>query len=94
MDPRKRARTSAAGSGSVTSTAAPLVELSGGEPCPSGLVQLWRLGCLTDTTIEVEDRIFTAHKAVLAGQCDYDTSAATTAMRTCATPITPSSSSP
>ena len=46
MDARKRARTSAAGSDSATSTAAPLVELAGGEPCPSGLVQLWRSGRL------------------------------------------------
>ena len=71
MDPRKRARTSAAGGGSATSTAAPLVELAGGEPCPSGLVQLWRSGCLADTVVTVEGATFAAHRLVLAAACAY-----------------------
>ena len=71
MVPRKRVRTSSSAGGSSDSTAAPFVELDGGEPCPSGLIQLWRSDRLTDTVVEVEGRSFAAHKAVLAGQCDF-----------------------
>ena len=71
MASRKRARTSSNGGGSSDSTAAALVELDGGEPCPSGLVKLWRSGRMTDTVVEVEGRSFAAHKNVLAAQCDY-----------------------
>ena len=71
MAPRKRARASSAGGGSSDSAANTLVELCGGEPCPSGLVQLWRSGRLTDTVVTVEGRSFAANKNVLAGQCDF-----------------------
>ena len=71
MASRKRARTSSNGGGSSDSTAAALVELDGGEPCPSGLVKLWRSGRMTDTVVEVEGRSFAAHKNVLAAQCDF-----------------------
>jgi len=71
MASRKRARTSSTGGGSSDSTAAAQVELDGGEPCPSGLVKLWRSGRMMDTVVEVEGRSFAAHKNVLAAQCDY-----------------------
>ena len=71
MAPRKRARTSSTNGSSSSSTAAPTITLSGGEPCPTKQVSLWRSGRLTDTTVEVDGRTFAAHRLVLAAACDY-----------------------
>ena len=71
MAPRKRARASSTASSSSTGTMAATITLSGGEPCPTKQVALWRSGRLTDTVVEVDGRSFAAHRAVLAAQCDF-----------------------
>ena len=71
MAPRKRARTSSTGGSSSSGSVAPTITLSGGEPCPTKQVALWRSGRLTDTTVEVDGRTFAGHRLVLAAACDY-----------------------
>ena len=71
MAPRKRARTSSTGGSSSSGTSVATIKLSGGESCPSGLVELWRSGLLTDTVVTVEGRSFMADRKVLAGSSEY-----------------------
>ena len=71
MAPRKRARTSSTSGSPSSDTAVATVELSGGPALSPEFVALWRSGRFTDTVVEVDDRSFAAHRAVLAAHCDF-----------------------